>query len=525
MRSQITARVVLFSAVHLACAGTALAQPVSTISSSVELLAAQSPLIVRAVLDDIAIHPPRNGIHRYQTLTASVLETIRGKHVERLQFVHSGDFGAHRVLKLIHDKQELLLFLQPWMASQKFIRPAGGYAYARFPFVVEQVAILEADKVQFAHTSIPPLTADLRVLSKPDELVGTIKKYLNKERGPRPVGSVTVELPPPLRGGFFQAHFTFPADAVDPPAIKEVPVVDFEKFKRRFSIDPPAERTLPYTRNQTGYIGVYALELMAADCDMIVRGVIEDSCFVAASEDPTGPACGARLRVTEMLKGKAAEHVDFLVSDARDLEKLQRDRQEIIVFLRNQLLSGPGAALGSQTRAGLWDDSVIVLNRNAEALFADLTWHREPKEILKRLRAVTKREPGDKPPVLDVHLPASIAAGSSIAGNQYAIVYLPVDRDLEANARKWATADNKDLRWLAARSLIYFKSDENAAILRKLLDDEATWSRREMLRLIRPLDYKHDPEYLVRWEAWHVLDGWGHDLPQTSFRMGDDTQR
>jgi hypothetical protein len=337
---------------------------------------------------------------------------------------------------------------------------------------------------------------------------------------------VTIELPPPLRGGFFQAHFTFPADAVDPPAMEEDPVVDFATFRERFAKEPPAERKPPYTRRGTGYVGVSALELMAADCDVILRGIIEDSCFVSATDDPTGPACGVQFRVRETLKGKAPKQVNFFVTDARDLEKLQRDRQEVVVFLRNQLLSGPAAALGYQTRDGLWDDSVIVLHRDhAEALFADLTWHREPEEILKRLRALTKRAPGDRPPVFDVHPPASIAAGSSIAGNQYAIIYLPVGRDLVANARKWATADNKDLRWLAARAMIYFKSEENAALLKTLLDDAAAWTRLEMLRLIHPLDPDHDPEYLVRWEAWHVLDGWGYDVPKPAFRLGGDGRR
>ena len=99
--------------------------------------------------------------------------------------------------------------------------------------------------------------------------------------------------------------------------------------------------------------------------------------------------------------------------------------------------------------------------------------------------------------------------GSSIAGNVYAVIYLPVDTNLEANARRWATADSKDLRWLAARAMVYFKTDENAKLLGKLLGDEGTWSRGGMLHLIRPL-YNESPEYLVRWEAWHVLDGWGY---------------
>ena len=111
--------------------------------------------------------------------------------------------------------------------------------------------------------------------------------------------------------------------------------------------------------------------------------------------------------------------------------------------------------------------------------------------------------------VFAVYPPASLVAGSSLAGNVHAVIYLPVDANLEANARRWAAADRKDLRWLAARALIYFKSDENAKLLGKLLGDEGKWSRREMHHLIRPL-YNESPEYLVRWEAWHVLDGWGY---------------
>ena len=176
---------------------------------------------------------------------------------------------------------------------------------------------------------------------------------------------------------------------------------------------------------------------------------------------------------------------------------------------------------------------MIVLNdRDAEVLFADLTWHRKPDEILKRLRAATESQRSKKqensaeraptghghrgPPVFNVHPPESISAGSSIAGNESSVIYLPVDQDLEANARQWAVSDNKDLRWLGARAMIYFKSDKNAALLRTLLDDDATWGRREMLHLIAP-QTGEEPELLVRWEAWHVLDGWGYDCSETEF--------
>lgn len=506
------------------------AQPLSMSSASVEWRAAHAALIVRAVIEDVAVHHPGDPFHRYQTVTVRVLETIKGAPADRLSFVHNGDFGPFRLADLQRDRQELLLFLDCWMRSGRFSRATGGYAYARFPYVVEHAAILTAEDVRFAETSVPPLSAALARLSTPAQLIEVIKTYLKDRCGGEPPRGVIMELPPHLRGGFYQVRFTFPADARpdDPLPAVERPIVDFATFKERFAREPPAEKEPPYTRDKSGYIGVYALELMAADCDAIVRGVIEDWCFVAATEDPTGPSCGAEIRVLETFKGEAPERILVYVTDARDLEWLRRSQKELVIFLRSRSLSGPAAALGYQTRAGLWDDAVIVLDRGqAEVLFADLTWSREPEEILARLRAVTERERAQGAtsagacrglPVFDVHPPASIAAGSSIAGNPYSVVYLPVDRELEANAREWATAENPDLRWLAARAMVYFKSDKNAKLLEGMLNDEATWERRHMLHMTR-LAYPHRPEYLVRWEAWHVLDGWGYEAPKPSFRV------
>jgi hypothetical protein len=520
-----------FLVAAMACLGAAddlYAQPVTTSSSSVEWMAANSPLIVRGVIDEISVHDPNDGFHRYQTVSVRVLETVKGPRFERLQFVHSGDFGPVRIGKLRDDRQPLLLFLNDWARSPRFDRSSGRYAYARFPYLVEEVAVLTPKDVRFAHSGLPPLSNDLTVLSTPEQLIDAIRAYLRRPHERVPVQGVTIELPPDLRGGFYRVDFTYPADArIDHarPAVPE-PVLDFATYKDRFAKKPPATRKPPYTRDRGGYIGVYALELMAADCDVIVRGVIEDCCFVADTDDPTGPSYGIKFRVLETLKGKASDQINFYMTDARDVETLQTNRQEIVVFLNLQSSSKREDALGHRTRAMLWDDSVIVLDRDrAEVLFADLTWHREPGEVLERLGEVTRRPLEQKdegkprlsrflaghrgPPVFAVYPPASLVAGSSIAGNVYSVIYLPVDTNLEADARRWAAADSKDLRWLAARAIVYFKSDENAKLLGKLLGDEGTWSLGEMRHLIRPL-YNESPEYLVRWESWHVLDGWGY---------------
>ncbi len=157
------------------------------------------------------------------------------------------------------------------------------------------------------------------------------------------------------------------------------PILDFETFTERFAKDPPEEKKPSYSRQGSGYIGVYALELMAADCDLIVRGVIEQSCFVSRTDDPTGDSYGVKIRVAETIKGATPRQITCFVSDAGDLEKLQRNEQELILFLRNrsQAAAYPQGALEYRTH-GLWDDSVIVLDQNAvEVLFAERweAWH------------------------------------------------------------------------------------------------------------------------------------------------------
>ncbi|MEM7393566.1 MAG: hypothetical protein AAF492_14570, partial [Verrucomicrobiota bacterium] len=91
-----------------------------------------------------------------------------------------------------------------------------------------------------------------------------------------------------------------------------------------------------------------------------------------------------------------------------------------------------------------------------------------------------------------------------------------VNRELEKNARTWVASDDKDLRWLGSRAMVYFKSDHNANLLRPLLKDTATWERVETLHMTN-LSHPHRPKHLTRWEAWHTLIGWGYEAPPVEF--------
>lgn len=537
-------RAALITALILLNIWDAAAQPVSGRGSSVEWMAADACLIVRGVIEDISEHALKDGLHgnaginRYQTLSLRVLETLKGEHLARLQFVQNGDFGRFRLTELKENEQELLLFLEPWSLSGQFRRAGGGYAYTAFPLVVMDVMILNPDRVEWAHRAVPVLTSNLTPLSNPEQTVAAITSYLKNRDDHAPVRSSTIELPEHLRGPYYRVEFSFPLDAVDADrspdqTAKKTPLVDFETFKERFSRKPPPGLKPPYSRDRGGYIGVDALELMAADCDMIVRCVVEEAAFVSRPGDPTGDGCGIRVRVVETIKGRTQDELACFVSDARDLEELRGRKQELILFLRSNRdgsIASPEGSLEFRTRANLWDDSVIVLEEEAaEVLFADLTWSNDPEKIVNRLRVVAEKDgagastPGcssAKTPVFNFHPPASLTVGASISGNPYSVVALPVNQDLEDNARSWATSENKDLRWLSARSMIYFKSDKNAAVLEELIEDDATWERREMLRMTG-LAHPFRPEFLVRWEAWHVLNGWGYDAPPAPIFVSD----
>ena len=169
----------------------------------------------------------------------------------------------------------------------------------------------------------------------------------------------------------------------------------------------------------------------------------------------------------------------------------------------------------------MWDDAVVVLFKDfAEVLSSDLTWVKTPEQILLRLRKFLAETSFELPtPTFDFHPPESIVGGVTISGNRYAIVHLPVNSQLEANAKKWLVSKDKNIRWIGARAIVYFKSDENADLLRPLLTDDDLWERSERFRMIGSLaNVSLVIRRLTRWEAWNVLHGWGYKVNKPKFQ-------
>jgi hypothetical protein len=103
-------------------------------------------------------------------------------------------------------------------------------------------------------------------------------------------------------------------------------------------------------------------------------------------------------------------------------------------------------------------------------------------------------------------------------GLSYALhsLVIPLDRRAEAAARQWVTSADPVDRWNGVSVLAQFKSEQNAAALRGLLNDpftsDGSWPRPrggfELINEDRPGKWREERRPVRRF-AWDTLKGWG----------------
>lgn len=501
-------------------------QPLAFDFQSVQCATARSDLIVRAVISEVAEYEPKN-VFGFRSVTFKVLETLKGEPSEELQIAVQHALGHFDLQELKRDQQELLLFLSLWKTTRSASQSYYHYGQTRFPYAIDNAIVLDASRPRWKYeTTIAPMSNDMAELGTPAEIIAAIKTYLHDFPAVDAKSITTsVRVPDRLNIGGIPGRFEFvlnsdhvPAGFTKPKATPRF--TDFSTVLEQFcEIEPPSAEELnpTYDRTGAGYVGIESMEFMAADSDLIVRAIPLETCFVASAGDAptTGPMNALKLRVVETFKGTTDPEFICLLRDTRGMTDLIEAGQEMVLFLR-RANSPQWSDLVQRfdwiSRSEVWDDSVIVLNDQAEVLFAHMSWHRDSKSILKRLREIGSASTTNLPMV--VHPPASLVKGTTIEGNQYAMIYLPVDSALESNARIWAKSENPDLRWLAAKSLLHFKSDENAAILKSMLKDNATWGRKETYAMLGSPPPQDPPKHLIRWEARQILWAWGYRLAE-----------
>jgi hypothetical protein len=304
-------------------------------------------------------------------------------------------------------------------------------------------------------------------------------------------------------------------------------------------------------RAQMGH-STTSIEGLVAESSIVVRALVAD-----VVREPAG---GTRwwetvtLKVTETLKGPPEASLTFAhnYSFASDVFGAWKDagREHLYFFIPNGDYwkdAGPGDLAARHPLTLL---QVVRLGPVVPAekgygppgqgpwrlpLFTkDLKVIGEPEALLKAARASSVEGRGrGKVEIHRLDVPRVVMNKTGRVGDANA-VFLPVDRHLEDLARRiirspsdyitpadfgpandeasraknaaWVQSSRDHLRAEAAKALRYFKSDENIALLRTLLDDPATI---EGIHFDGEKQIDLGREYFVRKAAYETLRDWG----------------
>lgn len=289
---------------------------------------------------------------------------------------------------------------------------------------------------------------------------------------------------------------------------------------------------------QMGYTQA-SIEWLAADSDVVVRAsIVDPSRKPARDQEPLGWRT-VTVDVHETLKGRPRKRLDFAVrshADPNTFERLKESGQEFLWFLMRG--DRHPEAMGEKEMAKVYVlggmNALVRLGppiheqRLPPPLFTvDLRLLKAPEEVLRAARAAVAEEGKDaRASSHGVTLPRGIMQATGRSGDANLLV-VPVDHRLEVAARRWIESpedvpkrlgvvmagDDRNLRYYAdllrlegVRALRRFKSDQNSAILKRLLDDGAFWhhtiEKGERAGVTEKV-------YYVRKEAFETLQGWG----------------
>jgi hypothetical protein len=155
-----------------------------------------------------------------------------------------------------------------------------------------------------------------------------------------------------------------------------------------------------------------------------------------------------------------------------------------------------------------------------EVMTAEVKLLRDPEALIRAAREAVNRLAANIKRVhtFDLQVPREVVAGTSWETYYHTGGHLrltvPVDRQLEKRVQDYVRSEDPQRRTEGARALVYFKSDENIALVKPLLNDPA-------ITYLRPADGDQPGErvYGVRYAAYETLKSWGIDVKQPLFRQ------
>lgn len=146
-----------------------------------------------------------------------------------------------------------------------------------------------------------------------------------------------------------------------------------------------------------------------------------------------------------------------------------------------------------------------------EVVTANFTLLRDPEGVIRAARETVRRMPA---PVRRIHTFGLQVPREAVAGTKWEHYYptggslilsVPVDKRLEERAHDYVRSESYEKREEGARALRYFKSDENIARVRTLLNDPG-WAYVYHAQENKGTEVRI---YGVRQEAYRTLRSWG----------------
>jgi hypothetical protein len=513
---------------------------------SLQWIVASSDSIVRGTIDSISPLNPGDKYCGYYEVSVTVRETLLGSSSDHIRFVAScGEVDPIKKLKASGD--EGLLFLVS--SRRDFDRQTNDYFFTRHQVVlwtVFDLSVQSPEVVSLGKSGIKQIRDGNSILNEVRSClsrrhVGEQIRHLDVEVGGRAPEIILHD------GNNYTVDLRVPADRFLWTILQQwsrregmkdrngreitsafVQILDYEQIKAKYAA---AQQVATPTR-PINSLRIDSVEWMTADSDLIIRGTIEDVLLLqladAKSHDDYNSTLDihiVKLRVAETLKGEASGVVTFLVENGGELLKWKQQKTPLLAFLKDNMIPGiiPAMRLRSETPSrfdfvrysgrGPANEAIVAFEKPQPVIFSmELKWLTDPEEMLRTVRNYL-REAETIPAAHARSVPSfsilpreSFTAGTFWRKNPYARIYFPIDVYLERQAQRWTLSSEKEHRWLGAAAMPYFKTDGNATLLKGLLNDPGKWSTPVPVSIIT--DQK--VEYLVRWQAWTILDAWGY---------------
>lgn len=158
-----------------------------------------------------------------------------------------------------------------------------------------------------------------------------------------------------------------------------------------------------------------------------------------------------------------------------------------------------------------------LIEDKMEVMKSDMTLLRDPDDVIKAAKDAVRRMPVG---VRRIHTFGLKVPRERIAGTSWAKFYetgghlvlsVPVDKQLEKRAQDYLRAEDFMKRAEGARALRHFKSDENIARIKALLDDPGRTFRDQG-------NEGREVFYVVRHYAYETLKTWNVDVKRPVIR-------